>query len=247
MRRRTPDLLLSALGWLGFQAVMLWTIVFLAGVVVPRTVDGPVRIATGPAIAVDLALLLLFAVQHSVMARRPVKAWLGRWVPERLERTTFVLATDVCLVLLLALWQPWDGEVWHVDGVAAVLLWSLYAAGWLLAVVSTNAIDQLELTGLRQAGWTRPRNAGPEELKVDGLYAVVRHPLMTGLLVAFWVTPQMTAPHLLFAAAATGYILLGVHFEERDLRRTFGSAYDDYAGRVPALIPGLVVRRSVLR
>ena len=244
--RRTSDLFLSALGWLGFQAVMLWTVVFLAGVVVPRTVDGPVRVATGPAIAVDLALLLLFAVQHSVMARRPVKAWMRHWVPERLERTAFVLATDVCLVLLLALWQPWDGEVWRVDGVAAVVLWTLYAGGWLLAVVSTNAIDQLELTGLRQAGWARGRPAGPDGLRTDGLYAVVRHPLMTGLLLAFWVTPQMSASHLLFAAAATGYILLGVHFEERDLRRTFGSAYDEYAARVPALVPGLVVRRKVL-
>jgi protein-S-isoprenylcysteine O-methyltransferase Ste14 len=247
MRRRVPDLLLSALGWLGFNAVMLWTIVFLAAVVVPRTVDGPVRIAAGPAIAVDLALLLLFAAQHSVMARPSVKARLRRWVPERLERTTFVLATDVCLVLLLVLWQPWAGDVWRVDGVAAVLLWSLCGAGWLLAIVSTNAIDQLELTGLRQAGWAAPRPAEPDALKVDGLYAVVRHPLMTGLLVAFWATPRMSAPHLLFAAAATGYVLVGVHFEERDLRRTFGSAYAEYAARVPALVPGPVVRRKVLR
>ncbi|GAA1771084.1 isoprenylcysteine carboxylmethyltransferase family protein [Nocardioides hankookensis] len=247
MRRRTSDLVLSALGWLGFNAVMLWTVLFLAGVVVPRTVDGPVRIATGPAVAVDLGLLLLFAVQHSVMARRPVKARLRRWVPERLERTTFVLATDVCLVLLLALWQPWHGTVWDVHGVAAVLLWTLYAAGWLLAVVSTSAIDQLELTGLRQAGWVAPREPGRDGLEVGGLYAVVRHPLMTGLLVAFWATPHMSAPHLLFAAAATGYILLGVHFEERDLRRTFGSAYDEYAARVPALVPGLVVRSKVVR
>ncbi|WP_028642207.1 methyltransferase family protein [Nocardioides sp. URHA0020] len=247
MQRRTADLILSALGWLGFNAVMLWTVVFLAAVVVPRSVDGPVRIATGPAITVDLALLLLFAAQHSLMARRSVKARLRRRVPQRLERTTFVLATDVCLVLLLVLWQPWGGEVRRVDGVAAVLLWSLFAAGWLLAVVSTSAIDQLELTGLRQAGWAPSRDPGPDTLKVDGLYGLVRHPLMTGLLVAFWATPRMSAPHLLLAAATTGYILLGVHFEERDLRRTFGAAYDEYAARVPALVPGLIVRRAVLR
>jgi protein-S-isoprenylcysteine O-methyltransferase Ste14 len=228
----------SAAGWLGFLAVTGWTMAFLAGAVVPRTVDGPARIPTGPAVLVDLALLLLFAVQHSVMARRRVKAWLRRHVPERLERTTYVLATNACLVLLLALWQPWGGQVWHVDGAAAVGLWSLYAAGWLLAIASTFAVDHLELTGLRQAGWGTRRDVGPDTLQVDGLYAVTRHPLMTGLLVAFWATPQMSASHVIFAAASTGYIALGIRFEERDLRRTFGAAYADYAARVPALVPG---------
>jgi protein-S-isoprenylcysteine O-methyltransferase Ste14 len=241
--RRPTHLTLSAAGWLGFQLVILWTVAFLAGVVVPRTVDGPHRTSTAVAIVVDLGLLLIFAVQHSVMARRQVKAWLRQRVPEALERTTFVLATDACLVLLLALWQPWGGQVWHVGGVAAVLLWSLYALGWLLAVASTYAVDHLELVGLRQAGWAGPRT-GSGELEVGGLYAVVRHPLMTGLLVAFWTTPRMSASHLLFALASTGYIAVGVWFEERDLRRTFGTAYDDYAARVPSVVPGLRFRRA---
>jgi protein-S-isoprenylcysteine O-methyltransferase Ste14 len=243
MSRRPAHLALSALGWSGFNAVTLWTIAFLAGVVVPRTVDGPVRTSAGLAVAVDLALLLLFAVQHSVMARRQVKTWMRRRIPLALERTVYVLATVVCLVLLLALWQPpWDGEVWHVRGAAAVALWLLCAAGWALAIASTFAVDHLELVGLRQAGWAAPREPGASgSLEVGGLHAVVRHPLMTGLLVAFWATPRMGASHLLFALASTGYVAVGVWFEERDLRRTFGPSYDEYAARVPALVPGLSV------
>ena len=153
-----PISLLSAAGWFGFVAVMVWTMAFLAGVVVPRTVDGPARTTTARAVAVDLALLLLFAVQHSVMARHQVKSWLRRRTPAALERTTYVLATDICLALLLVLWQPWGGQIWHVGGAAAIVLWSLCAAGWVLAIVSTFAVDHLELMGLRQAGWAAARD-----------------------------------------------------------------------------------------
>ncbi|MDR6861758.1 isoprenylcysteine carboxylmethyltransferase family protein [Phycicoccus sp. 3266] len=239
MTRRPTSLALSAVGWVGFGAVTLWTAAFLAGVLVPRTVDAPVRTTPGPALAVDVALLLLFALQHSVMARRSVKARLARRVPGDLERATYVLATDLCLVLLLALWQPVQGRVWHLDGPAAVVVWVLCAAGWALAVASTFAVDHLELTGLRQAGWApRSRRSGAG-LKEDGLYALVRHPLMTGLLVAFWATPHLGVGHLVFTLAATGYIAVGTAFEERDLRASFGTAYDAYAARVPALVPGL--------
>ena len=240
-------LLLSAVGYLGFVVVTVWTMLFLADVVVPRTVDGPARTSTPVAVAVDLTLLLLFAVQHSVMARRGVKAWLRRRVPAALERTTYVLATDLCLVLLLLLWQPWGGQVWHVHGAPAVALWSLCAAGWVLAIASTFAVDHFELTGLRQAGWAAPRHGIKDGLQVGGLHAWVRHPLMTGLLVAFWATPDMGASHLLFALASSGYIAVGVMFEERDLRRTFGDSYEAYAARVPALLPGLPGRRDRAR
>ena len=243
MSRNPLFLLLSAAAWAGFVAVTLWTIAFLADVGVSPTVDGPPRTSTAVAVTADVALLLLFAVQHSVMARPEVKALLRRWVPAALERTSYVLATDLCLVLLLVLWQPWGGPVWHVGGPAGVVLWSLSAAGWLLAIAATFAVDHLELTGLRQAGWWVPREtAGTSELKVDGLHAVVRHPLMTGLVLAFWATPQMGASHLLFAVLMTAYVAVGIRFEERDLRRTFGAAYDAYAARVPALLPGLPPR-----
>ena len=239
------SLFLSALGWVGFVAVTLWTIAFLAGVVVPRVVDGPPRTTTAIAVAVDLALLLFFALQHSVMARRSVKAWLRRRIPASLERTSYVLATDLCLVLLLVFWQPWTGQVWHVDGPAAIVLWLLCAVGWALAIASTFAVDHLELTGLRQAGWAAPRpSATAAELQVGGLHAIVRHPLMTGLLLAFWATPHMGASHLLFAVASTAYIAVGIRFEERDLRRSFGASYDAYAARVPALLPRLGIAKS---
>ncbi len=243
--RRPVSLFLSALAWLGFVAITVWTVGFLAGVTVSRDVDGPARSATWPAVAADLAVLGLFAVQHSVMARRPVKAWLRRRIPASLERTTYVLATDVCLALLLVLWQPFGGQVWQVHGTAAVVLWSLCAAGWVLAIGATFAVDHLELTGLRQAGWASPLPPSESaELEVGGLHALVRHPLMTGLLLAFWVTPDMGASHLLFAAASTAYIAVGLRFEERDLRRSFGASYDAYAARVPALLPRLPVRRT---
>jgi methanethiol S-methyltransferase len=245
MTRRPAHLLLSAAGWLGFVVVTVWTMAFLAGVVVPRTVDGADRTTTARAIAIDLALLLFFAVQHSVMARRQVKSWLSLRIPKALERTSYVLATDLCLVLLLVFWQPWGGQIWHIEGPVAVIAWALFAAGWALAIIATFAIDHLELVGLRQAGWAAARDPGlTSDLSVGGLYAFVRHPLMTGLLLAFWATPRMGASHLLFALAATGYLAVGIRFEERDLRTTFGASYDDYAARVPALLPRLPIRRG---
>jgi protein-S-isoprenylcysteine O-methyltransferase Ste14 len=240
MSRRPAALFLSAAAWLGFVVVTMWTMAFLADVAVPWTVDGPARTTTAAAVGVDLALLLLFALQHSVMARRQVKSWLSRRIPPALERTSYVLATDICLTLLLVLWQPWGGQIWHVEGTFAVILWSLFAVGWVLAIAATFAVDHLDLLGLRQAGWAAARDPGLiSELSVGGLHAVVRHPLMTGLVLAFWATPQMGASHLLFALAATGYIAVGLRFEERDLRNTFGASYDEYAARVPALLPRL--------
>jgi protein-S-isoprenylcysteine O-methyltransferase Ste14 len=248
MPRRVAYLLLSAAGWTGFLVIMLWTIAFLAGVVAPRTVDGPARTTLTGAVAIDFGLLLLFGVQHSVMARRGVKSWLRRRTPDALERTWYVLATDLCLALLLLFWQPWGGQVWRADGAAAVVLWLLCGAGWVLAIVSTFAVDHLELLGLRQAGWVAPRQPAETtpSLKVDGLHGIVRHPLMTGLLLAFWATPQMGASHLFFALAMTGYIAVGILFEERDLRRLFGLSYDDYAARVPALVPGTPIKRGTV-
>ncbi|HET6151701.1 MAG TPA: NnrU family protein [Marmoricola sp.] len=242
MRRRPLDLALSAVAWMSFNAVMVWMALFGADEVVSRTVDGPARISGGPAVATDVALLLLFAGQHSVMARPRAKAWLATVVPDQLMRTAYVLATDGCLALLIALWQPFGGRIWHVSGVGEAVLWAACALGWALAVASTYAVDHFELTGLRQAGWLPPREAAQTGLHVGGLHAIVRHPLMTGLLVAFWATPRMGAAHLLFAVMMTGYVALGVHFEERELRRRFGAAYDAYAARVPALVPGMRVR-----
>ena len=248
MDRRPAHLFLSAAAWLWFNLVVVWTIAFLAGVVVPWTVDAPVRAHPAVATVVDLGLLLLFALQHSVMARRPVKVWLRRRIPHQLERTTYVVATNLCLTLLLVLWQPLGGQVWHVEGTVAGILWALFAVGWALAIAATFAVDHLELLGLRQAGWAPPRDAArTSDLQIGGLYAVVRHPLMTGMVLAFWATPQMGASHLLFAIASTGYIIVGTRFEERDLRRIFGASYDAYAARVPALVPRLPLPRRAVQ
>lgn len=234
---------MSALGWAGFNLVTVWTMAFLADVVVPRTVDGPQRVGTPAAVVTDVGLLLLFGVQHTVMARRGFKARLRPWLPAPFERAVYVLATDVVLLLLLLCWQPFGGEVWRVDGAFAVVLWVLYAVGWAWSIGATFAVDHLELVGLRQAGWlagTTTARAGG--LQTGGLHALMRHPLMTGLLVTVWATPHMGGSHLLYAVGASGYIAVGLRFEERDLRRAFGPAYDEYAGRVGAVLPRLTTR-----
>jgi protein-S-isoprenylcysteine O-methyltransferase Ste14 len=239
MRRHPSHLLISALSYGAFAVAVAWAVAFFSGAVVPRTVDGPVRMAVGPAVVTDAALLLLFAVQHSVMARRPVKRALDRWVPRSLERTAFVLATVACLATLFWFWQPVEGWVWHVDGPWAVVLWSGFVAGWVLTLFSTFIVDHLEFMGLRQTGWAGRADEVTTPFIQRGLYGIVRHPMMVGLLIAFWCTPRMSVGHLLFAVAATGYIAVGVRFEERDLRRDLGPAYDRYAERVPSLVPGL--------
>ena len=250
MFRQPRYLFISAVAWAGFIAVTVWTMLFLADVVVSPTVDGPSRTNAAAAVTVDLALLMLFAFQHSAMARPQVKAWSRRRISPPLERSSYVLATDACLLVIVVLWQPWGGQVWQVRGPAGVIVWSLGMIGWILAIASTFAVDHLELTGLRQAGWSTPRDAvRTNRLEIGGLHAIVRHPLMTGLLLALWATPHMGASHLLFATAMTVYIAIGIRFEERDLRRTFAD-YDAYAARVPALLPGVrlqTVRRSSRR
>ena len=189
---------------------------------------------------IDLLLLSLFAVQHTVMARSRFKRAWTRLVPEPAERATFVLAASLTLALLFWQWQPVGGTVWDLSGPGAAALRAVYAAGWLLVLTATFAVSHADLFGLRRAclHLRGVRYTAPPFTE-RGLYRRVRHPLMTGFVVVFWAAPEMTAGHLLFAAAATGYILVGITFEERDLRRHLGAAYTAYAARVPALVPGL--------
>jgi protein-S-isoprenylcysteine O-methyltransferase Ste14/GNAT superfamily N-acetyltransferase len=181
-------------------------------------------------VAVNLCLLLLFAVQHTVMARAGAKRWLTRWLDERAERSTYVLAASACLALLFWQWRALPDSVWHVSAEPTrAVIWAICAAGWCLALASTMPAGHLEFLGVR------PERDG--ELVVDGLYSWTRHPMMLGLLVAFWATPDLTVGHLLFGAAATAYVFVGIRFEEHDLRRRFGAAYDAYARDVPAVFP----------
>jgi protein-S-isoprenylcysteine O-methyltransferase Ste14 len=238
-------LLYAAAVYLIFLGVLGWAVGFFAGVGVPETIDRGPRAAVPVAAAVDLFLLLLFAVQHTVMARPWFKRRWSRVVPPPAERATFVLAASLLLALLFWQGQPITTRIWSLSGAGADVLWVTYATGWVVALGSTFLISHFDLFGLRQA-WLHARRASysPPPFTERGLYRRIRHPLMTGFLIVFWAAPTMTAGHLLFAAAATCYILVGVAFEEHDLIQTLGETYAEYRVRVPALIPGLRLRRK---
>jgi methanethiol S-methyltransferase len=241
MRSRRPFLLAYAvLAYAAFVLTSAWGVGFLADLPsAPTGVDGPARGPEWQSLGIDAALLLLFAVQHSVMARAGVKRRMARVVPAAAGRSTFVLTTGLALGLLFWQWRPLPGEVWTVSAQPWVaLLWCSYALGWGITFAVTFMVDHADFTGLRQAGWDARCGPYPgPTFSERWLYAWVRHPMMLGLLVAFWATPRMTVGHLLFAVAATGYIAVGLQFEERDLRRELGAVYDDYAERVPAVVP----------
>jgi len=224
--------------YLLFLAELGYATGFFAGHGVPKGIDQGPRTAAPVAAGIDLLLLLLFAVQHTVMARPWFKRRWTRVVPAPAERTTFVLAASLLLALLCWLWRPIAGTVWNLSGPGAGVIWALYAAGWAGAFSSTFLISHCDLFGLRQA-WLHVRRVSysPPKFIERGPYRRIRHPLMAGFVVIFWSAPTMTAGHLLFAAAATGYILAGIAFEEHDLMQSFGETYAAYRARVPALIP----------
>jgi protein-S-isoprenylcysteine O-methyltransferase Ste14 len=223
-----------------FVVVTGYAIGFFADAGVPKGIDQGPRSPWPLAVAIDLLLLLLFAAQHTVMARPWFKRPWTRLVPGPAERATFVLCASLLLALLFWQWRPVGGTVWHLSGPAAGVLLGVYAAGWVLAVGSTFIIDHFDLFGVRQA-YLHARGATyrPPPFTQRGLYRHIRHPLMAGFVIIFWAAPAMTLGHLLFAAAATGYIGVGITFEERDLRRDLGEPYRAYRRRVPALIPAL--------
>ena len=232
-------LVYGAFAYAVFGVALIWAIGFIAPLPLPRTVDRGPAAPAALAVAVDAALLGLFAVQHTVMARAYFKAWLTRRLPAGAERSTFVLAASASLLLLFWQWRPLPAVVWDAHGAAAGLLLAIYAAGWLMVVASTFMIDHLHLFGLRQSlDAARGRGAHLPAFKTSWLYAWIRHPIMTGFLVTFWAAPRMTVGHLLFATAASGYILVGIWFEERDLIRHVPE-YGDYRRRVGGLAPKL--------
>ena len=225
--------------YLIFLGTFLYAVGFIGGFGVPTALDGPQRGSLGTALAVDLGLLAIFAVQHSLMARRWFKDRWTRIVPPPIERSTYVLFSSLALGLLFWQWRPLGGVVWSIeDPTARLLIRGLFACGFGLVLVTTFLINHFELFGLRQV-WLHLRGRPDTALgfATPGLYRIVRHPLYVGWLLAFWMTPTMTVAHLLFAMATTSYILIAIRLEERDLVRQFGGAYEEYRQRVPMLVP----------
>ena len=222
-----------------FLGVFLFAIGFVGNFGVPRTIDGPPRVPFELALTIDLLLLTLFALQHSVMARPAFKAWWTRLIPAAAERSTYVLASSAALALLFWQWEPLGGVVWSVQSpLARGVLWGLCACGWLLVLAATFWINHFDLFGLRQV-WLHLRGRPYTQLHfvTPGPYQLVRHPLYVGWLLAFWATPTMTATHLVFALGTTAYILVAIQLEERDLLAYHGRDYAEYRRRVPMLIP----------
>ncbi|MBP1181595.1 methanethiol S-methyltransferase [Methylobacterium sp. PvR107] len=222
-----------------FIVSFLYAIGFLGGGPVPKTVDDGPIVEPWLAVMVDVALLTVFALQHSVMARPRFKAWWTRLIPKPIERSTYVLLASLALLLLFWQWRPLPSIVWSVsEPVAASLITGLYWIGWLVVVASTFMISHFDLFGLKQAiqGW-QARARGDAAFTTPFLYKHVRHPIYLGFVIAFWATPTMTVGHLLFAAVTTAYILVGIQLEERDLVTVFGDRYIRYRREAGMLLP----------
>ncbi|MGI5243577.1 methyltransferase family protein [Dactylosporangium sp. CA-139066] len=213
-------LLYAAIAYAAFVLSSAWAVRFLAA-----TIDAPARRPAAAALAIDGALLLVFALHHSIAARDPVK----RHIPPAIERSTYVLVASLLLFAVLGWWEPVPATIWRVGAPWSAALWVVYAAGWLIVAGSTFMVDHAGFFGL-----TRPREGGVSR---RWMYNWCRHPMMLGLLIAFWATPHMSAGHLFFAVASSAYIGIGIRFEERSMRARFGAAYEEYARQVPALVP----------
>lgn len=230
--------------YLIFLTTFLYAIAFVGGLAVPTTLDGPATTPLWRALAINVLLLAVFAVQHSVMARPWFKRWWTQVVPWAIERSTYVLFASLALALLFWQWQPLGGTVWTIEQpLLRAMIWAVFAFGWLQVLVMTFYINHFDLFGLRQVWlhlmgrhYTRVAFATPAP------YRFVRHPLYLGFILAFWATPTMTLAHLVFAVATTVYIVLAIQFEEHDLAREHGASYQDYQRRVPMLIPSRGVR-----
>jgi protein-S-isoprenylcysteine O-methyltransferase Ste14 len=243
---RAASLLFAIVAYAIFFATFLYLIVFVGdfdlSALSPRTVDNPASsMSVGAAVVIDIALIALFGIQHSVMARQGFKrAWM-KIVPPYAERSMFVLVSSLMLIIMFRFWEPVDSVVWSVTApIASDILWVLFWIGWGTVLISTFLINHFELFGLQQAWlYCRGREAEPPTFRTPLFYKWVRHPMMLGFFLAFWATPEMTAGHLLLAAGMSAYILIAIRYEERDLVGFLGPDYEEYRGRVGMLLPRL--------
>lgn len=238
---KLAGLLYSLLSYLFFLLTLLYLIGFIGNVGVPKTIDSGSGAPWPLALLVDVSLITLFAVQHSVMARKSFKAWWVQFVPPPIERATYVLVSSVVLVVMFWLWQPIDLRVWQVESrLGSAVLTTLFWLGWGLILVATFLISHFELFGVKQALDTlRPTKPVDGSFRTPMLYKVVRHPMYMGFLISFWATPEMTVGHLVFALTSTIYILIGSQLEEKDLVEIFGEKYRNYQKNVGMLLPSL--------
>jgi methanethiol S-methyltransferase len=236
---KTIKLLYGVIAYLLFFGTFLYTIGFVENMIVPKTIDGPGAATSSVPWLINLLFLGSFAIQHSVMARPAFKRWWTKYVSPEIERSTFVLLTCIILISMFIYWQPMTGVIWEVENATVALILTIVSfLGWGIVLLATFLINHFDLFGLRQV-WLQfiDKPYTHLQFKKRSLYKLVRHPLMLGFLIAFWSTPHMTTGHLLFALATTGYILIALQLEERDLIKAHGEKYQAYRQEVPMLIP----------
>lgn len=236
---RLAVLLFGTISYILFLFTFLYQIGFLTGLLVPKSINDGIVISKFDSIWINILLLSLFAIQHTIMARLSFKRWWTKIVPESIERSIFVLVTSLLLLLMNWKWQPMPEVVWQVDNTTLrYLVYSVSFVGWGIVLYSTFLTNHFDLFGLRQV-WLHFRNQSYTEMpfKESLFYRWVRHPLMLGFIIAFWATPDMTQGHLLFTVVTTAYIFFGIQFEERTLLAIHGDEYQQYRKRVSMIIP----------
>lgn len=222
------------------MATFAYSMGYLANYFVPRSIDSGTPDSLVRSLVINGMLMSLFAIQHSVMARKGFKDRWTKVIPEPVERSTYILSASLVVIVMMWQWRPMPQVIWNIESEAGrILIIAVYLAGWAILFLGTFLINHFDFFGLRQVYLHLTRRERSElPFRTPALYRFVRHPIMLGTLIAFWAAPRMTAGHLLFAAASTLYILVGIRFEERDLVRVHGSAYEEYRRRVPMLLPG---------
>jgi protein-S-isoprenylcysteine O-methyltransferase Ste14 len=232
-------LLYGVVSYFIFFITFLYAVGFVGNLIVPKSIDSGATASFGASLIINIILLSIFAIQHSVMARPAFKEWWTQIIPPVIERSTYVLLSSLALILLYWLWQPMNGVIWEVTNpFGQTILWALFLVGWIIVLLSTFLINHFDLFGLRQVYlYVRGKEYTHIDFRMPLLYKIVRHPIMLGFVIAFWATPYMSVSHLLFAVMTTVYILIAVQFEEHDLVKHYGDEYQQYRQSVSMIIP----------